>query len=1653
MYVGIENSNEFYTHHYLSAIMAGDLKSAVFDAWKTDDDGDPRQPWYDLRGLYQDFFKLKDFLERENRVEVRCREHETFAAELLYALGYEPKPQLIPVDGGFLPTLVAIERQNGAPLLWCVVVTDRDAGEFGDPLQLTVLEEKYDEDALAATDDDFFTATVEDLLTAKAFGAEEPPRFVLVVGPTQVLLLDRSKWAEKRLLRFDLIEILGRRDTETLKATTALLHRESTCPSDGTPVLDTLDESSHKHAFGVSKDLKYALRESIELLGNEAVRHLREVSKEKVFGRALADDLTLECLRYMYRLLFLFYIEARPELGYAPIQNDTYLRGYSVERLRDLEMMKLHTDEARNGFHIHDSLKLLFDLIWDGTNDRGQQDLEALLGSKTARTSPSLREGVPRSGGGGPGTQSYHGTFELFPLKSHLFDPDRTPILNKVRIRNEVMQRIIRLMSLSQHGTGRNKRRGRISYAQLGINQLGAVYEALLSYRGFFAEHDLYEVKRKQDPYDPLETAYFVPVEDLDKYDEDERVQIDGKFVKHDKGKFIYRLAGRDREKSASYYTPESLTKCLVKYALKELLEDGEGNITKTAADILQLKVCEPAMGSAAFLNEAVNQLAEAYLQQRQKELDVRIAHEDYALEKQKVKTYIADNNVFGVDLNPVAVELAEVSLWLNTIHEGGFVPWFGMQLCCGNSLIGARRQVFLPEHTKAKKKADMWLDKVPTRIASGGGAPSPPGERGSAPALAERPNDAIYHFLLGDDGMALYKDPVIKGKGGKNPIKGLAEEEVAAIDAWRKEFNQPLSKEDHHNLVELSGAIDRLWERHTEMLRNIRRRTTDHFPVWGEDGARASRPAWSDGTPVPSAARQPTSTREKDRIWHGELFSDGVRASSPYRRLKMVMDYWCALWFWPIEKADLLPTRDEFLFELGLLLDTDVLQQPDPTQSDLFAPTMSDSEAEELVDEFGFVDVDALKKRYPRLALVDDLGQRYRFLHWELEFADLFADRGGFDLVVGNPPWIKVEWNEGGVLGDADAFLVLRNLSASNLAKLREETLDRLAMRPQYLAAYEDADATKNYLNGTQNYPELKGIQTNLYKCFITTGWKVSSTRGASALIHQKGVFDDPKGGALRAAMAARLRWHFHFLNKLKLFADITDKHHYEITVFAAPNPRPWFRMVSNVIHPSTIDDSHEHHGLGTVPTIQTDDAKWDLRGHRSRIVEVDEETLAVFAELYDPPGTPAVEARLPVVHSREILDVLRKFAKAPRKLGDLPDDAYFSTVCFDEAYAQRDGTIRREVRFPKDASEWIVSGPHFYVGTPFNKTPRENCSHNQDYDCIDLTAIPDDYLPRTNYVPACDPEQYRRRTPKFRGQSFVTYARVVCRKMIPPTGERTLAPALLPPGPAHIDGAFSIALDNPRATVVVAACWSSIVFDFFVKASGKSNFRQELASQLPVPERYREQLVSRAARLNFLTSRYAEIWEALWDDGFADDWTIADPRLSSWKGLRRKWTRDCALRNDFERRQALIEIDVLAAMSLDLTLDQLLTIYRVQFPVLRQYESDTWYDRNGRIVYTTNRGLTGVGLPRMQGATGFPTDDGLYWEDVKELPSGTLTATIIEDTMPGGPIERPITYVAPWDCPDREADYRRAWLEFSDRFGEPVPLTTEQVSSRAGE
>ena len=383
----------------------------------------------------------------------------------------------------------------------------------------------------------------EELASKIFFNLTEAPRWLIIIGAKAIALLDRNKWNEKRYLEFDLNEIFRRREEGTLQAMSVLLHKDSLCPDEGTPLLDILDENSHRHAIGVSQDLKYALRESIELLGNEVLynmAHRQGIDLEE--DPVDAGELTIQCLRYMYRLLFMFFIEARSELGYAPMKSQTYMKGYSLESLRDIaENIREEISEVEEGYYLHETLNKLFDLIYNGY-PKTEEEL------KTLTTSESI-----------------HHVFYIEPLKAHIFDPEYTLMITNAKIRNSVMLRIIELMSLS-HSTGRrNDRRGRISYASLGINQLGAVYEALLSYRGFIAQETLYEVKRARDEVDELDVGYFVPEHELEDYTEEERARYpDGKLRRYEKGTFIYRLAGREREKSASYYTRKFLRSALL---------------------------------------------------------------------------------------------------------------------------------------------------------------------------------------------------------------------------------------------------------------------------------------------------------------------------------------------------------------------------------------------------------------------------------------------------------------------------------------------------------------------------------------------------------------------------------------------------------------------------------------------------------------------------------------------------------------------------------------------------------------------------------------------------------------------------------------------------------------------------------------------------------------------------------------------------------------------------------------------------------------------------------------------------------------------------------------------------------------------------------
>ncbi len=1669
---GIENANDFYSQHYLDEVLENDLKD-LFARWQEQGSASPVAR---LRGMAGEYFRLRDRSLKARTLADRVTLLNELAEQLLNALGYDLQPETVAFEAGDLPVLACYRSADGNPAL-VIALAPMEMGATEDEWAVLNAAPLAPRDSVESgysfiPDMDWETAT-----SKIVFGDTHPPRWLLLLGHNELVVIERSKWARKALLRFELPEIFGPRDEKLFRATAALASKESILPTEGIALLDTLDSNSHKHAFGVSGELKYALREAIELIGNEAIRYKREIAKEKLFERNdidLASELSRECLTFMYRMLFLMYLEARPELGYAPVQAAAYLRGYSLEHLRDMENLSLTTPEALEGTYIHESLQTLFELIWKGfpaqANVTGGLDLGGTINNG----------------------------FRLAPLQGHLFDTTKLKILNSVKLRNRVMQKVIRLMSLAE-AKGRGKA-GRISYAQLGINQLGAVYESLLSFRGFFAEEELYEVKSAgknkaperdeededneeeeapmrssggEEAFDPLAAAWFVPAREADQYTDAEKL-FNGEPRKYPKGTFIYRLAGRAREKSASYYTPEVLTQCLVKYALKELLKD-----IKQADDILSLTVCEPAMGSAAFLNEAINQLAEEYLQRKQKERGDTIAHDNYAREKQRVKMYLADNNVFGVDLNPIAVQLAEVSLWLNAIFEGAHVPWFGMQLVNGNSLVGCRREVFsTAQLSPGKGEKDQserdWRCAAPERIPFSQDNKAVRTEPVEGQPEANLKNHQIWHFLLPDPGMASATDKV---------LKSLEPAHMERLKKWRAKFSAPLEKDEIARAQKLSQQVELLWQQHAQELARIRELTSDELHVW----------------PDPTPNRAPSTTSEKDEVWAREMLSERVKNASPYRRLKLVMDYWCALWFWPVTEAEKLPNREEWWHDLELLVHGSASLAPE-IGDDMFPETQPQARLSLEVerDRHGHVNLDVLLKTNERLRLAQSLVEQHKFLHWELEFADIFQQNGGFDLILGNPPWIKVEWNEQSLLSDFDPKFAIRNLSAKETTDSRVALFTaKPAARPEYIVECVAQEAMQAFLNALQNYPLLKGMKANLYKCFLPLGWMLAGQRGVVGYLHPESPYDDPEGGALREAMYPRLRAHFQFINETKLFAEVHNNTKFSINLYGSPQVQPGFDQIANLFIPATVDACYAHDGGGTVGGYKNEQGKWNTVGHADRIVHVGDEQLMVFAQLYDEPGTPPHRARLPALHAGALSSVLQKLVAYPRRLSDLGEDYCLTpSTCWNEKTAQDDGTIVRNVDrsapFTATPEDLVLSGPHFNLANPLFQTPKAICGTNRAYDGIDLDILPNDYLPRSNYRPMEDRVKYACRTPRVnwaetetvilpweeltaeeqselanhraelvtvirtKFKKLTEYYRLVFRKMIGPSSERTLTGCIMPPLATHTNGAISIVFKKSQDALNAAAFLSSTVLDFLLKSTGKVNLYEDSISALLIgssTDKYHSLLEARILALNCLASHYSHLWSEVFDPAFATQcWSQPDnPRLPQdfFANLTPKWARHCALRSNYARRMALVEIDVLVAQAIGLSLAELLLIYRVQFPVMQQYERDTWYDMAGHIIFTISKGLPGVGLPRKGGRStadvtitypdGHSKTSKFGWDDIHQmqeagtLPAGsTVTTAVIDDTQPGGPQTRTRSYTAPFALASREADYRIAWAFF---------------------
>lgn len=1616
IYRFIDNIGDFFTPGYYTDDFMDKVISMYInsiDTLEDTEDGDRDSKSAIIRSINSRFSGLKakyyafKNLVIENKLHKKhiIKETHEFNSEVMAALGYDTTPaysswihidshSVVPARSvlvnGDKTRLVIMEMQ---PMIKCSE-DDQPAGLF---------EQQYNDDEVTKEQKYFYPhwseviqkplpegckispSKINEAVSAIFNLPEQRPQYILILAGNVIMLIEQDKWDHGAYLKFDLEELFSEASIAKFKdyyTLFYLLTAKEVLAGDA-HLMEQISEESFKNAYEVTKDLKNGVIRAVELLANEAIHYKKNVlglefdETDDSFEAKVKDD----CLTIIYRLLFIFYAEARPEIGILPMNDEIYAKGYSLDILRDLEQTPLKSDQERNSYFFNDSLWTLFRLICEGHHDADNQFV----------------------------------SFSVRKIDSPLFDDSQLKVLQGVRFRNCIWQEIICSLSLSEEQS--RKSRGRISYANLGINQLGSVYESLLAYRGFYAEEDYIEVHKANDPKDG---TFLVPRSRMGDFHDNEILKKpNGEMVVLEKGQFVYRLNGRDRKKSASYYTPEILTKSTVKYTLKgfvDRLESGE----MEAKELLKLKILEPAMGAAAFQNEVINQVAELYLKYRQKETGKRIAPHKYRDELQKVKAYIATKNIYGVDLNPTAIELGKLSLWLNVIHKDMETPFFGHRIALGNAVIGAWFKAYdeseLCKAERTKYVNTEWWTKAPHLLHFSK-------ERKK---IVRKVNE-IYHFLVPDKNMlGVLK---IAEQKAANPEKAKA---MAAI---LKEWTKPITKEETLILRRLSQGIDKLISDYIVYQEKIEKLTANNYEVW-------------EHRTYHNAAISMFSDKQA-------LIDSRNARNNAFYKLKTIMDYWCSLWFWEYEDSILLPqNRADYWLDIQGIIGLSFSSAPAPkapvvteTLPDLFAqdeePQLDEEEetvytrqdAKEILEKYKSDSV--LFEESGRIPIVQKLADRYHFFHPMLEFIEVFWLRDGFDVIVGNPPWLKLEFDESDIIAERYPEISIRKVSAPQARSMRDSLFaENLALKNIYQSEEIENICCGTFMNASCNYPLLVGQQTNLYKCVLENGFYMISPIGYMGLLHPETVYDDPKGQPLRKEIYKRLRYHFQYQNALNLFAEVAHRERYGTSIYGYHREYTSFDSINNLFHPMTIDLCYSHDGCGKCGGIKVN-GDWNLSGHKERIIHYNEENLTVLRDTFEDSTADWSTVKLTSIHSSQIIDIFKRISLFKKHVRDYE---YINTEGLHEANAVDAGIMTRETKEAAiDSYEVIYSGPHFFISTPTYKTPRSKCINKADYDTINQTLISADYIQRTNYVPRISVPEYKN---LFQGfpvakdsngnnicEPWIDYYKIACRKMLNQAGERTLTGCILPPKVSHINGAISFVFKKREYMIECMGLLSSTLLDFYLKTIGAQNLNRSRFDSFPlgIESKFLTSLYARTLLLNCLTSAYSNLWENMWKNDYTKEvWSKNDTRLKDFTLLHQHWSWEIPLRNFYERRLALVEIDVIVAMALGLELKDLEMIYTIQFPVLQQNEEDTWYDQKGNIVFTCSKGLVGIGLDRKD------------WENIKDQKEGeTYVHTIdpAKSELYGG---QHVTYYAPYTKCDRIEDYRRAWAHFEKIFKE---------------
>jgi len=478
-------------------------------------------------------------------------------------------------------------------------------------------------------------------------------------------------------------------------------------------LIDLIEESQERQV-DVANQLGKQVRNALDIF-IKAMDKADKATKGKLLEGITLDELYHITLVVMMRFVFILYAE---ENFLFPHGQMIYDRGYGVTHL----LFKLQQDARKSDRALSDNYN-----AW----------------SRSLATFRLIHNGCS------------HPDLLIIGYGGDLFDPKKFPILEKseFKISNQDIYNILRQLTFAQGKIGKTYVAQRVSYRSLDIEQIGSIYENLIDYTVKRADEELVVTKSKEEsiiPSSNLELNDNKLIEFLSelldkkrdilkkKLEDDDgnisKEKLDGLIQERiEPGQLYLTQKKGERKGSGSFYTPKDVTAFLVRKILENLVYEKKDKklVIKKPQEILTLKICDPAMGSGAFLVQSCRYLAERLVES----WDIQVSqHPDeiltlpYAektsngLGEQPIpidreealvwaKKFVAERCMYGVDINPLSVELAKMSLWLTTMAKNKPFSFLDHHLKVGNSLIGCN-SLFLENYPEKVWERSPLYDK-----------------------------------------------------------------------------------------------------------------------------------------------------------------------------------------------------------------------------------------------------------------------------------------------------------------------------------------------------------------------------------------------------------------------------------------------------------------------------------------------------------------------------------------------------------------------------------------------------------------------------------------------------------------------------------------------------------------------------------------------------------------------------------------------------------------------------------------------------------------------------------------------------------------------------------------------------------------------------